>query len=374
MGTVLLLGGFHPGQSLWSIQKGFEGIGWDVVYQPTRGCVRAHLDADRAMAREEADLIADASEWALPYEDVEAFQDGVFRLVEERKPKILIWWFSKDDCPPGFIRALREKFPGCKTVTHTQDDPWDLLRSPHFTQDFEFAATCCKESVEVYESRGIKPIVLYPPPALELHKIAESVPHEQCDFSLTILSLYAREGGSEEEYLKSSDPETAVTHVIPFPEQRALRHEVVSAVKDLGRIHIYGGLGFGTFEGISRPSYRGFRTYAELPGVYASAKININQHNSPLSNGYLNQRDTAITGSGGFMLTDYVNGIEEIFDIGEEIDTWETLEELKDKAAWWLRHDDERQAAARRAQERILRDYGNEAYARKLVQFVGAAS
>ena len=169
------------------------------------------------MAREEADPIADVSRWSLPYEDEEAFLGGLFRMIEERKPEPLIWWFSKDDCSPGLIGGLREKFPWCKTVIHTQNDPWDLLRSPRFTQEFEFAATCCKESILVYKARGIKAIVLYPPPAAELHKNAVPHPCEQCDLSVTMLSLYAREGGSSEEYLKSLDQEAAVTHVIPFP-------------------------------------------------------------------------------------------------------------------------------------------------------------
>ena len=135
-------------------------------------------------------------------------------------------------------------------------------------------------------------------------------------------------------------------------------------------MHIYGGLGFGAFDGIPRTCYRGFRGYHELPGVYRAARINVNHHNSPTSCGYLNQRDTAITGSGGFMLTDYVDGMEEVFDIGSEIDTWMTREELQDKARWWLAHDEAREAAGRRAQARILGSYGNVAYARKLLEFV----
>ena len=70
------------------------------------------------------------------------------------------------------------------------------------------------------------------------------------------------------------------------------------------------------------------------------------------------------------MLTDYVEGIEEVFEFGTEIDTWTTGEELVDKAGWWLAHDEERTCAARRAQERILREYGNVQYARKLLTFI----
>ncbi len=372
MPKVLLMGGFQPGQSLWSIRHGFKRIGYEVLYQPTRGCIEAQLEADIALAKEEADIIPPHETWDRKYRDVGAFQDGLFEIIAEHEPELLIWWFSKDDRPRGLIAELRERFPWCKTVTHAQDDPWDLLRSPHFTEEFEYAATCCKQSIDVYAKRGIKAIALYPPPAMELHHIARPAPHERCDFSITVMSLYTKEGGSPEEYLESDDLVKRITHTIPFPQQRALRQEVVAALKDLGRIHVYGGLGFGTFQDLPRFSYRGFRSYAELPGVYRASKININQHNSPDAFGYLNQRDTAITGSGGFMLTDHVEGIEDIFDIGTEIDTWTTLEELREKARWWLAHDTEREQAAARAQERVLKEYGNAAYARKLSEFVRA--
>ena len=367
---VLLVGGFKPGQSLWSIQQGFESLAYEVLYVPSRGCIEAHREGDIALAKEEADLIPDPAKWEMRFKDPAAFQEGLFRIVEEQRPELLLWWFGKDDRPAGLINALREEFPWCKTVTHTQDDPWDVLGNPHYADEFEYAVTCCKESVAVYEQLGVKAIVLYPPPAWQLHGTAQPSAGEACDFSVTIMSIYSRLGGDEDDYLMSADAVDRITHPIAFPDQWVLRQEVVAALRDLGRIHIYGGLGFGTFEGVPRSSYRGFRTYGELPGVYAAAKVNVNHHNSPLSHGYLNQRDTAITGSGGFMLTDYVEGIEEIFEIGSEIDTWKSVEELRDKAVWWLAHDDERQAAARKAQERIMREYGNGAYAEKLLRFV----
>ena len=367
---VLVVGGFKPGQSLWSIQQGFESLAYEVLYVPSRGCIEAHRERDIALAKEEADLIPHADEWDIRFNDAGQFQEGLFQLVEEQRPELLLWWFAKDDRPPGLISALREEFPWCKTVTHTQDDPWDVLQKPHFAEEFEYAVTCCKESLPVYEQRGVKAIVLYPPPAWQLHGTAQPAAGEECDFCVTVMSIYSRSGGKEADYLTSANAIDRITHPIAFPDQWVLRQEVVEALRDLGRIHIYGGLGFGTFEGVPRSSYRGFRTYGELPGVYTAAKVNVNRHNSPQSFGCLNQRDTAITGSGGFMLTDYVEGIEETFDIGSEIDTWKSVEELREKATWWLAHDDERQAAARRAQERIMRDYGNGTYAEKLLRFV----
>ncbi|MEE2658739.1 MAG: glycosyltransferase [Candidatus Latescibacterota bacterium] len=369
---VLLVGGFLPGQSLWSIQQGFLRLGHDVIYQPSRGCIEAHRTADIALAAEEADLIPDASHWRLTFRDAAAFLDGLLEIVAQERVELLLWWFPKDDKPARLIAALREQFPHCRTVAHTQDDPWDVIRNPEFSSEFEFAVTCCKESEPVYAERGIRAITLYPPPALELHGKATPSPREACDFSVTMLSLYSREGGERKHYLSSENTIDRVTHPIPFPDQRALRHEVIAAIQDLGHLHVYGGMGFGTFPGVPRPSYRGFRSYQELPGVYTASKININQHNSPLTYGMLNQRDTAITGAGGFMLTDYVNGMEEVFDIGTGIDTWESVEELTDKARWWLAHDEERQRAARSAQQRILCDYGNGAYVQELLRFVAS--
>ena len=371
MKKILLLGGFKPGQSLWSIKEGFETCGWEVLYVPTRGSIAAHLPQDIELAREEADVIPPAEEWPTPYADTAAFQEGLCRVIEEQRPSILLWWFSKDDRPAGLIEHIRAQYPFCKTVTHTQDDPWDLRRSPHFSAGFEYAVTCCKESVGEYAKQGIKAIVLYPPPAASLHRRAAPARWEACDFSVTMLSMYAKQGGDGAAYLQSSDPVGRITHPIPFPDQLVLRQDVVETVKDLGRLHLYGGLGYGTFADVPRSAYRGFRNYYELPGVYAAAKININHHNSPRDHGYMNQRDTAITGSGGFMLTDRVAGMEEVFEIGREIDTYESLEELRDKVRWWLAHEEERVQAGRRAQRRIFEEYGNGAYAEKLARFVG---
>ena len=372
--NVLLVGGFAPGQSLWSIQQGFAAAGYRTIYAPSRGCIETQKEADVDLAREEADLIPPPDQWDIRYPDTDGFRDGLADLIEQHRPELLLWWFSKDDCPAGLVAALREQFPWLKTVTHTQDDPWDALRHPEYSQEFEYVVTCCKESVAVYRERGIQAITLYPPPARQLHGIAQPAPHEACDFSVTILSIYARNDSDGSQYLSSPDPITRIIHPIGFPDQSVMRQDVVATIAEAGRTHVYGGLGFGTFAGISRSCYRGFRTYAELPGVYQAAKININQHNSPRSYGYLNQRDTAITGSGGFMLTDYVDGIEEEFDVGTEIDTWSSVDELRDKARWWLRHDDKRRTAAAAAQQRILHSYGNDAYARRLVEFVSHRS
>ena len=354
-----------------SIKEGFELNGWRIVHMPTRACIRSHRDRDIELSKEESDRIPNPEHWNYAYEDESDFCDAVCREVESQRPDILLWWCSKEDRPPGLIEDIRKRFEFCKTVTHTQDDPWNTWRDPQYTNGFEFAVTCCKESVENYAQRDIRAIVLYPPPMISLHLPAVPNELERCDFSVTMFSLYARGDDQDADRDDEADHTDKVTHRIGFPDQRVLRPDLIDALRDLGEVNLYGGMGYGAFPGYPRASYRGFRRYHELPGVYRAARININQHNSPLAHGYLNQRDTTITGSGGFMLTDHVAGIEELFDVGKEIDTWLTLEEMKDKAKWWLAHDRQREEAGKRAQRRMMSEYGNVAYARKLAAFVG---
>lgn len=372
MSTILLLGDFAVGQSLGTIREGFELFGWRTLHLPTRACIRSHRQRDIDLSKEESDLIPNPEHWEFSCETDDEFCKNVHRVVEDERPDILLWWCSKEDRPAGLIEQIRERFEFCKTVTHTQDDPWNTWRDPQYTNGFEFAVTCCEESVANYAKRDIRAITLYPPVSPSLHLPAKPNKLEQCDFSVTMFSLYSKGDDDNADRDSTALEADKLTHRIGFPDQRVLRHELLEAVRELGKVNIYGGIGYGTFPGYPRASYRGFRLYHELPGVYQAAKINLNHHNSPLAHGYLNQRDTTITGSGAFMLTDHVAGIDELFNVGTEIDTWLTLEELNEKAQWWLAHDRHRQQAGKLAQRKIFSEYGSIAYARKLAKFVNS--
>lgn len=51
-------------------------------------------------------------------------------------------------------------------------------------------------------------------------------------------------------------------------------------------------------------------------------------------------------GCGGFVLTNYQPEIEEYFDIGKDIETFTSIEELKDKCRYYLTHEHERLSIA----------------------------
>ncbi len=58
--------------------------------------------------------------------------------------------------------------------------------------------------------------------------------------------------------------------------------------------------------------------------------------------------------AGCFLLTDYCEEIEDLFEIGSEIEVFRSSGELVDKIRYYLENDDKRQAIARRGHEKFL--------------------
>lgn len=68
-------------------------------------------------------------------------------------------------------------------------------------------------------------------------------------------------------------------------------------------------------------------------------------------------RDFRVTGSGGFLLTEDVDGIEELFDIGKEIETYKTPQECLEKINYYLENENKRKEIAENGYMRSQRDH-----------------
>ncbi|MEZ4701589.1 MAG: TylF/MycF/NovP-related O-methyltransferase [Rhodothermales bacterium] len=71
----------------------------------------------------------------------------------------------------------------------------------------------------------------------------------------------------------------------------------------------------------------------------------------------VNMRLFEATGAGAFLLTQHLPDLHRYFEPGREIETYRDHDELIEKIRYYLAHPDEREAIARRGQERCLRDY-----------------
>lgn len=104
-------------------------------------------------------------------------------------------------------------------------------------------------------------------------------------------------------------------------------------------------------------------TSEECVSIYNAGKVNLNLHSSTYHDGihpngdFVNPRTFEIAACGGFQLVDARSELADCFRIGEEIITFSNLEEMREKALYYLEHEDERLQLARKARERVLSEH-----------------
>ena len=104
-------------------------------------------------------------------------------------------------------------------------------------------------------------------------------------------------------------------------------------------------------------------TTEETAQIYNATKINLNLHSSPNHEDvnphgdFVNPRTFEIAACGAFQLTDYRSELPELFQPETEIAVFRKAEELPLLIEHYLLHDEERQAFAARARDRVLREH-----------------
>jgi spore maturation protein CgeB len=97
-----------------------------------------------------------------------------------------------------------------------------------------------------------------------------------------------------------------------------------------------------------------------------NSKIAFNIHGNIASDFAANMRMYEITGIGTCLLTDWKKDINLYFKEGEEILTYRSFEEAKEKINWLLAHPKEMQAIAQKGQQRTLKEHSYNRRAEKL--------
>ncbi len=91
-----------------------------------------------------------------------------------------------------------------------------------------------------------------------------------------------------------------------------------------------------------------------MPKVFHLSKINLNMTIKPIQTG-LPLRIFDIMGCGGFLMTNYQAELPEYFEIGKDLEAYSSLEELVDKCAYYLEHEEERKRIALQGYEAVKR-------------------
>ena len=95
-------------------------------------------------------------------------------------------------------------------------------------------------------------------------------------------------------------------------------------------------------------------TLTEMPKVFQASRINLNITMRPIETG-LSLRIWDVLGCGGFLLTNYQAEIPDYFEIGRDLETYESMDELEEKVRYYLSHDEERVEIAISGYEKVAR-------------------
>lgn len=98
----------------------------------------------------------------------------------------------------------------------------------------------------------------------------------------------------------------------------------------------------------------GANTLTEMPKIFHASKINLNITMRPIETG-LSLRIWDVLGCGGFLLTNYQSEIPEYFEIGKDLETYESMEELEQKVQYYLAHEEERIEIAINGYEKVAK-------------------
>lgn len=180
-----------------------------------------------------------------------------------------------------------------------------------------------------------------------------------CSFSLFSKSRYSRSQNSE----KNTDV-SFVGSLLTKNRKEHIDYLVANNIK----VKPYGE---GTPNG-----YVGFDSMLD---IFRTSKINLNftsiNADSTLFGLNINNRIKQSKGRpieialcGGFVLSEYAPGMENMFEIGKEMDVFRTKEELLEKIRYYLANEKEREDIARRAHERAVRNYDARAVFAKIFE------
>lgn len=133
------------------------------------------------------------------------------------------------------------------------------------------------------------------------------------------------------------------------------RIDYITKLGHLG-IKVWGDEGWKFLEKYEIP-YRGSAGHThEINKIYAASTINIDI-NRLYQSDIVNMRVFDILACGGFVIAEYSPDLEELFEIGKEVETFHTFNELVDKATYYLNEKDKALQIATQGQKKVVEKY-----------------
>lgn len=243
----------------------------------------------------------------------------ILEIAEQEKPDYVLWPSMTFEVTEATLAALRRT---CRVVAFFFDD---LARFDEYSKYYipcvDYIVTFDSlDSVKMYNRLGAEAVFMMNAPSID--------------------------------FFKNHGKRAYRDDILFIGNNIADRGVYLGALRDAGyQPALYGG----DFPG-------GFVDSEKMIRLINEAKINLNFTKTYDNSGsrQLKIRIFEVCMCGGFMLTEYVPGIENYFTVGEEIECFDSTEELVEKVRYYLEHETERERIAAAGYERTKRHFSYE--------------
>ncbi len=137
------------------------------------------------------------------------------------------------------------------------------------------------------------------------------------------------------------------------------RARVLDVFKDMD-LKIWGGGFWGRIpeDSVAYTKHEGERVWGrQKMVVFNVSNINLNTQNFQNDIFSVSSKVHQVAASGGFQLVDYKPDLEHLYEVGREVITFRSRDELRELAEYYLEHSTERAMIAERAQQRALKEH-----------------
>lgn len=131
-------------------------------------------------------------------------------------------------------------------------------------------------------------------------------------------------------------------------EQERLR--LLKLISEHFDVNMYTGSNTSSMPLIHNCGYASF--LVDMPLIFHKSKINLNITAKSIRSG-LSLRIFDILGCGGFLITNFQSELPDYFEIGKDLVTYESPQDLLDKCSYYLKHEDERIEIANNGYEKV---------------------
>ncbi len=246
-------------------------------------------------------------------------------LVRHERPRFVVWTPWEYEMQGSTLEAIRRE--GSALIGWFFDDEWRFDEySKWWIPYLDYCVTNALDAVPKYEALGAR-VVHTIPNTGTLVKHAWTDPIEQYDVSFVGSIYYAD------------------------------RRRFINRLRRAGiPLNLFG-----------KGSEAGYVTFERMVELFQTTKINLNfskdwNHLQPQIKGRVFQTCLA----GGFVLTEYVPGLENYFELEKEVACFRNEDELVDKIRYYLRHDAERHKVAQAGWHRASHQYTSSAMVAKV--------